>query len=98
MILRVTLEIVPHGEECHKHVIRTIDISNLGPTWDVNKVPADGTSRAPAPTSHCSYVVKTGGAVVGFIHCYRREDGPTELARRALALATELDRRDPSVL
>ena len=31
MTLRVTLEIVPFGEEENKHTIGTINISNLGP-------------------------------------------------------------------
>ncbi len=89
MTLRITIEIVPCGDERYKRTLREINVSNIGPTRD-EKVPSD--------LENCDYAVKTGGATAGCIHCHNRDDGATELARRALGLVVELDREQGSVL
>ncbi len=90
MTLRITIEIVPHGDERYKRTLRVVNVSNTGRTRD-EKVPTDWR--------HYDYVVKIdGGRKAGCIHCHNSDDGATELARRALALVVKLDREQGSVL
>lgn len=68
MTLRVTLSIVPFGEEEKEEVIRTINISNLG------KVPNDLGSEHPYRYGVQVDSYKTGEYDTFVSHC--RSDGP----------------------
>ena len=73
MTLRVTLEIVPFGDEANKRTIHTIDISNLG----VHGMFKDGTL--------CAYGTALDGIEKPFPIYHYRENGAIKLAYEVLA-------------
>lgn len=76
MTLRITLEIVPLGEEKDKRTIRTIDVSNIG-RYD-NRL-------------H-SYSIKVDGELINSTIRHNRDNGAERLAEKALALVSASDK------
>ena len=72
MTLRVTLEIVPYGEEHNKYEIGHIDVSNVG----------------GGPLGFCSYIATqyTDGETVlnASSLTHMRQDGPWVLVKKAI--------------
>ena len=75
MTLRITLEIVPHGNEYLKYPIEVINISNLGQLGDTN---TDWYGYVVEHNQYKEYDDKTPR--LG----HRRNDGAIILARKAL--------------
>ncbi len=88
MTLRITIEIVPHGDERHKRTLRTVNVSNVGASYPDSKI----------LVGICNYSVKENGEEVGMIPFHHRKSKATVLALRALDLLVELDREQGSVL
>lgn len=77
MTLRVTLEIVPFGNEANKRTIYQFDVSNTGTSTKSGKTRYHAHQLIPAPAD---------GGWVGFHRkmLHRREDGAVSLARKLL--------------
>lgn len=76
MTLRVTLEIVPFGEEANKRTLHTIDVSNIGTI-----------GYAPYNGQHCEYSVTVDGQCLSETLTHFRDRGAMSLAIDALDLA-----------
>lgn len=77
MTLRITLEIVPFGNEANKRTIYQFDISNTGTSTKSGKTRYEAQQLIPTPED---------GGWVGF-GCkllHRREDGAIKLAGKLL--------------
>lgn len=71
MTLRVTFEIVPHGEENLKHRIHTLNIHNIGPT-------------ASEDPDQYEYSFEIDGEASAATVLHFRSEGALELTRKVL--------------
>ena len=80
MTLRITIEIVPYGDEAHKRVIHQFEVSNMG-----SKTPGGQTRYAG------KWLNTEPWNPEGFKLLHRRELGALRLARKALQLHEAFD-------
>lgn len=73
-MLRVTLEMVPFGQEATKRTIGVIEISNIGGDSNYGKYEASLLSDED-----------TSGKKDVFIDCFERSNGAWSLVRRAIS-------------
>jgi len=74
-MMRVTVEIVPFGQEEDKYTLHTLEIGNMG---RATKAPDDGKTW-------CRYHVWLDGELVSDNVFHAREDGPLPLVEKAVA-------------
>jgi hypothetical protein len=86
MPLRVTVEVIPNGDEARAEVLDVVTITNEGPT---------SQAQAKDPGGHRTYRVVGSGGTLFVAH--RRSDGALMLAGRAVLHMSGMARpRDPN--